>query len=84
MGKSKRNPANKGLTPNDKHFLTKHHRKCKSNGGSNDDSNISYIPRNKHQAFHTLFQNKEAYEIADILNKEYLDPDYYFIVKKRT
>lgn len=63
--------------------LTEHHRKPQSVGGSNDPRNISYISDAKHQAWHILFANLEAKDIATLINTVYLDPDYEFVVARR-
>jgi len=61
----------------------KHHRKCKSNGGTNSKENISMVKMTEHRAFHFLFRNCNAYGIAEILNKTWIDPDYEIIVRKK-
>lgn len=58
---------------------TAHHRKPRSLGGGNESENISFVPGNKHEAFHLLFANKTPYEIADILNAVWLDPAYELV-----
>lgn len=63
--------------------LQRHHRKCKSNGGTYARRNISKVKPTEHQAFHILFSNKDAYGIAEILNDTWIDPDYILIVKRR-
>jgi len=63
--------------------LHKHHRKCRSNGGSNHKSNISVVKANKHDSWHHLFKNFDAQKIADVINEKWLDPEYYFLVAKR-
>lgn len=35
-----------------------HHILCKSRGGSNEESNLSVLRHNYHQAIHTLFSNQ--------------------------
>lgn len=45
-----------------------HHRRARSLGGSNHPSNISYIPAEKHGAWHVLVGNMNAYQIADFFN----------------
>ena len=60
-----------------------HHRKCRSNGGGNEKRNISSVTNQQHRAWHLLFQNKEAPEIAKLINEVWLDPDVEFIVKRR-
>lgn len=62
---------------------TRHHRKCKSNGGTFAKRNISRVKSSLHQAFHILFSNKNTYGIAQVLNDTWIDPDYILIVKKR-
>lgn len=59
--------------------LTKHHRKPRSIGGADKTDNISLVSESSHQAWHTLFGNKTAPEIALIINAKWLDPDYMFM-----
>lgn len=59
-----------------------HHRKPRSLGGSSDNRNLSKVDPKQHQAFHTLFENSSVYEIASILNRIWLDPDYHIDVIK--
>ena len=62
----------------------KHHRKPKSRGGGNSQRNISIVPIVQHQAWHTLFANQSAEEIAEAINRHWLDPDYKMVaVRKR-
>lgn len=63
--------------------LSRHHRKCKTNGGTNSSRNISVVPVVQHQAWHTLFQNYKAEKIAEIITETWCDPDYYFVAKRR-
>lgn len=60
-----------------------HHRKPTSIGGGNDDRNMSHVSASKHQAWHTLFANKNVYEIADIINEKWLDNDYLLTVVRK-
>ncbi len=62
---------------------SRHHRRCRSNHGSNDESNISMVSVKKHQAWHTLFQAMTPEMICDEINRVWLDPDYEFICIKR-
>jgi hypothetical protein len=66
-----------------KHHATRHHRRCTSRGGSSDDRNISYVPQNQHQAYHLLFQNMEPPEIASVLNRVWIDPDWEFVARRK-
>jgi len=60
--------------------MTKHHRKCRANGGTDDPENISMLPEKYHVAWHTLFKTYDAHSIARLINKFYLDPAFEFIV----
>ena len=62
---------------------TRHHRKCKSNHGGNERSNISFVTKGAHRAWHLLFANMNAYGIAKVINEIWLDPYYELIVVKR-
>ena len=61
----------------------KHHRKPRSQGGSNKPHNISIVPRSKHMAWHLLFQNWTAEEIAAEINSLWLDSDYFMVAVPR-
>ena len=63
--------------------LTAHHRKPRSKGGELTRRNISMVPRKQHEAFTTLFENKNPEEIADCLNEKWIDPDYLVVVVKK-
>ena len=60
-----------------------HHRKPSSIGGSNHPGNTIIVNRYHHEAWHQLFQNKTAQEIADTINGVWLDPMYVFVVRRR-
>lgn len=67
-----------------KESTSNHHRKPHSLGGSSDEKNISELPRSRHAAWHTLFQNWAPERIAEEINKRYLDPDWEMVaIKKR-
>ena len=59
----------------------KHHRKPRFVGGRNNKRNISFVCKEKHHCWHVLFGIKTAHEIADEINKHWIDPDFKFIVK---
>lgn len=61
----------------------RHHRKCKSNGGTYAKRNISKVKMDEHQAFHKLFSNCDTYGIARILNEIWIDPDFELIVRRK-
>lgn len=58
---------------------TRHHRKPKSKGGSDNDRNICLIPRKYHEAYHMLFGIGTPEEVCDVLNKYFIDPDYLLV-----
>ena len=59
--------------------FSKHHRKPRSRGGTNEEKNISYVPTNTHQHYHALFANLMPEEIAKVLNDCWIDPDYRMV-----
>lgn len=61
-----------------------HHRKPRSLGGKNTDDNMSHVSARKHQAWHTMFKNYDAKQIAKIINDIWLDPDYRFVVVRNS
>jgi len=63
--------------------MTKHHRKMQHHKGTDAPSNIYIVCEKKHQAFHTLFGHMNAEEIAQELNKHWIDPAYYLECRKR-
>lgn len=63
--------------------LTRHHRLPTSIGGTDDEKNISMVTDTKHQAWHTLFQNKHAVEICKEINDTWLDPKYELVIVNR-
>ncbi len=64
--------------------MTRHHRKPKCMQGSNHPSNISMVGNKPHRAFHLLFRHGNPHYIAKMLNKLWVDPDYIFVVKRRS
>ena len=62
---------------------SRHHRKCRSNGGNSERRNISNVSQNEHRAYHTLFANKDAYGIAKTLNEIWIDPSFQLVVTKK-
>ena len=61
----------------------RHHRLPKSRGGRDSGQNISVVPVNQHQAWHTMFANMQAWEIADKINRVWLDPEYELVLVRR-
>lgn len=63
--------------------LSKHHRKPRFLKGSNEDRNISYLSDYVHRAWHVLFSVKTPREIAETINRLFLDPDYEMIARRK-
>jgi hypothetical protein len=61
----------------------RHHRKPKSIGGNGKKENISLVDSGRHILWHALFRNMTAEEIFNEINKVWLDPDYYIVLKHR-
>lgn len=72
-----------GYEKNGDKQITRHHRKNRANRGTDDESNISLVPRKKHESFHTLFSTMNTSQIAEELNKVWIDPTYELVVVKR-
>jgi hypothetical protein len=60
--------------------LTNHHRKCRANGGSDDNGNISMVTDRKHKAWHVLFGCKEPHKIVWELNNVWMDPAFKLVI----
>jgi hypothetical protein len=58
----------------------RHHRKCKSRGGTRANGNISKVKPTLHEAYHHLFGNADTFKIAEILNDTWIDPSFKLIV----
>ena len=61
----------------------RHHRRPRSKGGSNDERNISIVEQNQHRAYHCLFQNMLPEEVAKVLTKVWVDPDYIILAIRK-
>jgi len=61
----------------------RHHRRCKSHGGTYEKSNISIVPKHVHRAYHLLFSNGTPHEVARTLNEVWIDPTYELVVRRR-
>lgn len=61
--------------------ITRHHRRPKSQGLNNEPENISYIKLKHHKAWHLIFADMTPEEIAEEINKKYLDPAFRMVVK---
>jgi hypothetical protein len=63
--------------------LTKHHRVPRARGGTDESRNIAFVPNRTHVRFHALFGIMTPFEIAQMLNEMFIDPDYKMVVVKR-
>ena len=64
--------------------MDKHHRKPKAQGGKSNRRNISYLTKEEHEAWHKIFNgHRTPEEIADILTRKFIDPDYFMVAIKR-
>jgi len=72
------------MRKNSDNSVTRHHRKPKSIGGNDDLKNISIVQRKRHEAWHLLFSNMTASQIAFEINSVWIDPDYCLILTKKT
>lgn len=54
----------------------RHHRRCRTNGGSDHEENISIVEEDKHKAFHCLFGTCHPVEIARILTETWIDREW--------
>ena len=64
--------------------IDRHHRLPRSRGGGNQLSNISLVLVKHHRAFHLLFGNATADEVAEILNRTWISPHYKLVVVRNT
>ena len=62
---------------------TRHHRLPQSKGGTDLPTNISMVPRKQHEAWHTLFENKSAEQIIELINDVWIDPYYTLTLTRR-
>lgn len=58
-------------------FRSLHHRKPTSIGGDDSARNTQLVNYKQHQAWHILFANKTAPEIIDLINRYWIDPDFF-------
>lgn len=66
-----------------KYGTNTHHRVPKFRKGTNDPSNLSVVCIMKHRAFHELFGVKTPEQIAEELNRKWIDPSKMLIVVDR-
>ena len=66
-----------------KPIIERHHRRPRSRGGTDHHSNISHVRQTDHRAWHTLFGNMLADEVAAMITDTYIDSDYYLVAIPR-
>lgn len=59
---------------------SKHHRLPKSKNGANNPANISIVPQKKHEAWHTLWKNKDVEEIVREMNALWIPPNVKLLI----
>jgi hypothetical protein len=74
--------ANPSQKKSKKH-LDVHHRRPQSKGGLSMSENLSMVDMLLHRAWHILFVNYSAKEIAAVINSTWLDPRFEFVVRRR-
>ena len=65
-----------------KHKMSRHHRRCRSHGVGKK-GNVITVRDDLHRAYHLLFANKYPWQVAEILNKTWIDTDYQLVCVKR-
>lgn len=65
-------------------MYNRHHRLPRSLGGSDHPRNVIIVNKYLHESWHHLFYNMTAHQIAEAINNVWLDPDFVFVVKRRT
>jgi hypothetical protein len=64
--------------------LVRHHRKSRAQKGKNNKRNISWLPKELHVAWHTIFNGHlTPPEIAEIITELFLDPSWKLIARRR-
>jgi hypothetical protein len=58
---------------------SRHHKRCRSNGGKTTKRNVVMINDNLHRAWHLLFSNMTPPEVAHLINTTFIDPDYHMV-----
>ena len=58
---------------------SKHHIKPRSRGGGSNLENIAHVDIRKHQAYHTIFNNKTPDEIIETLVKKYWNGNWDYV-----
>lgn len=71
----------------DARVMERHHRVPRSRGGHHTTKgkrdNIILVERDLHRAWHLLFGNMEADEVAAMISDTWIDPDYYLVAVPR-
>lgn len=60
-----------------------HHRKPQSRGGDKSARNTVRLKQKYHKSWHRLFGRDAPNEIASLITKIYLDPDFYMVAIPR-
>ena len=63
--------------------MTRHHRKPKNQGGTDDHPNVSRVTEAQHRAYNILFPDSRLNTVTRVLNQQWIDPDYVLVPVKR-
>lgn len=67
--------------------MERHHRRPRSRGGTHlskgKRQNIIIVDSAHHHAWHLLFGNMDADEVAAMISDTWIDPDYYLVAVPR-
>lgn len=66
-----------------KPIIERHHRLPRSRGGTDHHSNIIHVRQSEHRAWHLLFGNMLADEVAAMITDTWIDGDYYLVAIPR-
>lgn len=62
--------------------VSRHHRKPRSMGGTDDPSNIAMVTQRKHELWHAMWGNRSPVSIVAELNSIWLPPEITLIITK--
>lgn len=63
--------------------MERHHRLPRSRGGRSAPENLIILSEPVHRAWHYLFGNANAQEVARMISDVFIDPRYYFVATPR-
>jgi len=63
--------------------MSKHHRRPRSQGGSDAEYNLSFVPQSEHHHWHSFAGNLTPEEICEKINRKFLCTEYMFVCIRR-